>query len=300
VGRASFRWISDVRLSFAQSLYVNAIDEKSVDPKATDVLLPAVQFVHDRLATDQTNPNRFWHEFRVLVSKQSSVFQSVQQSLKIAECQDPRIDEAAETISQKLEEAKSDYAATFPDLSEQIDLRCRPLRDRWDTCGFGLLRLFEKKFWGGESANQEFWVDDLPLVMIQPARGGDGGFDAISPCVWMEAMLTDVDQQVPEILRLAWLVSCLSADRVMTQRNADREACVVCQLASLALMLDLGTEFDLIRSAELPVVRAMEMWRIGQPSHASILADWYRHEYSQENSLPSQIHTLQNRLSRDA
>ena len=47
-------------------------------------------------------------------------------------------------ISGLLTDARHDLNE-YPRLSEQIDLRSCPLRDRWETCGYGLVRRIERR-----------------------------------------------------------------------------------------------------------------------------------------------------------
>lgn len=297
MNRTSIRWASSTQLSFAQASYVIASGEHVIDPKIDAILKTPVQRVSDRLLEESINVAGFWIAFHAGVLRDKDLNSATLKATRDAGGSELLSKRIVEETNGILVEAHREFEAEQPDLGTQIELRVRPLRDRWETCGFGLLRLFEKRFWGDRIPPEDWWVEQLPLVMIQPYRGGDGGVDSFAPKVWMEAMLTDVHSEVPEVLRLAWWINQIALDRTFMQLTTDTSLHQVYRLATLPLLLEVAREVDLVRSPDLPVELAMKLWRVGMPREASILFEWWHEEGLQKLPLSLGVQSLQERLA---
>ena len=105
--------------------------------------------------------------------------------------------------------AQAALDATMPGWEEQLAARTRPLRELWQARGPGFLRQLLRQLpprdsrtppsLGGESP---VW----PVLAVLPLSGGHGLLLPDQQTLLLEAMLTDADDRLPEILRLAWLV----------------------------------------------------------------------------------------------
>lgn len=299
MNRTTLQWISNTPLSFAQSLYVIASGEPSIDPGIAGLLESAVQKVNQRLLTEAVDVAGFWSAFREEMVRENSAKVATCNALKTAGCSEMLVDTFGRPVIGMIGDAETDFSANLPRLDEQIDLRCRPLRDRWDTCGFGLLRIFEKRFWGAGMPPQDWWVERLPVVMIQPCRGGDGGMDTIYPKVWMEAMLTDVDPEVPEVLRLAWWICRLAVDRTLSKVTSDPSLHYAYRLSTLPLLLESAREVDLVRSSQIPIKQAMTLWRVGEQGDDDVLSRWWNEEGQEESPWPKKVKALQFNLASE-
>ena len=297
MNRVAVRWSVDVELSFAQALYVVALGEQAVDPTVKTVLAQSVQTINDRLLTQSLDLASFWETLRSSAQCGSTVLASIPDSLDSAGCSELMIENAQRQVATLLADSRQDLEEALPQLAAQIELRYRPLRDRWETCGFGLLRTLAKGFWGGNYAAEPDATDPIPLVMIQPIRGGDGGVDAGAGRVWMEAMLTDVDPEVPEVLRLAFLAHLLLVMRALNFDHLSQEMRRAYRLAIMVQCLDVGGEFDLIRSGDLPISRAMDLWRIGDASEVDTVACWWKDTGRADDPWPIKVQRLSNELA---
>lgn len=297
MNRVAVRWSVDVELSFAQALYVVALGEATVDPTVKTVLTQSVQTINDRLLTHSLDLASFWETLRSSAQCGSEVLASIPDSLDAAGCSELMIENAQRQVATLLADSRQDMEQAFPQLAAQIELRYRPLRDRWETCGFGLLRTLAKGFWGGNFAAEPDVKNQIPLVMIQPIRGGDGGVDAEAGRVWMEAMLTDVDPEVPEILRLAFFNHLLLVMRTLNFDHLSKEMRHAYRLAIMVQCLEVGGEFDLIRSGDLPIGRVMELWRIGDTSEVGAVVSWWEEMSSADDPWPIRVQRLSAELA---
>ncbi len=106
--------------------------------------------------------------------------------------------------------AQAALDAALPGWEEQLAARTRPLRELWQARGPGFLRQLLRQLpprdsrtppsLGGESP-------DWPVLAVHPLSGGHGLLLPDQRTLLLEAMLTDADDRLPEILRLAWLVA---------------------------------------------------------------------------------------------
>ena len=85
----------------------------------------------------------------------------------------------------------------LPELQKQLQQRVRPLRDAWESRGPGMLRRIEV-------TNQR----PVTVTLLQPFVGGYGL--VVGDQCFMEAMLVNGLDQLPEVIRLVWLVTTAS------------------------------------------------------------------------------------------
>ena len=275
MSRASFLWNTDVDLGLSQLLYVVASGEKSVDPAGEDLLAKPVRRISECLLNATVDIGQFWRQLREYTLKSGNLLTSPEPALVHAGCPELLLEGVQRRISGFLSDARYDFNEIHPRLSEQIDLRSRPLRERWETCGYGLVRMIERRFWGANGSAESWGTGQIQLTMIQPARGGDGGAELSAKKVWMEAVLTDVDLHLPEVLRLTWLVTSLLMERSLASLDLSEDSREAYRLALLILVLNVAIEFDLIRGTLPPVSHAMKIWRVGHQDKSGALANWW-------------------------
>jgi hypothetical protein len=132
--------------------------------------------------------------------------------------------------------------------------------------------------------------------MVQPMRGGDGGYDLERSKLWMEAVLADVDPEVPEILRMVWLITRMAIEAYVRDKSTDQSLATPWSLVSVPLVLSAGRELELIRAEELPICRAMELWRFGDVAAAETLSQWWNLFQSSNQPLPAALKVLDQML----
>ncbi|MFO1063556.1 MAG: hypothetical protein U0892_06790 [Pirellulales bacterium] len=104
-------------------------------------------------------------------------------------------------------ECRSVFNHSFPRLAEELNLRIGPLQSMWEARGPGLLAMI------GNLTEPDMIAESASVILVQPVVGGFGAAHLDTNCVHIEALLTDPLPQLPEILRLAWLLAQLQLDR---------------------------------------------------------------------------------------
>ena len=297
-GQAALRWDCDLDLSIIHAMCVVASGGQSVEPRAEGVFSEVVQSANQVLEEEGITSSEFWTQFRAAalttgarIESLDGLFALLGQSFMIgSRCQ--------EKLASILGNAKSELLSMRPPYGDQLHLRYGPLRARWDTCGVGLLRMISTRLWGAEQIPESYWPDAISLVMVQPTRGGDGGVAAKAGRVWMEAVLTDVDPEIPEVLRLAWFVSSIPLQRSMDHSTLDASNRVALNLALVPLTLEVGREFDLIKTTDLPIEKTLGLWQVHPTHHAAAVAEWWFDQGREELMGQSKAESLVNRLSQ--
>ena len=108
--------------------------------------------------------------------------------------------ERVTALEQTLAPILGSISQLFPRLEAELELRCRPLREQWDTCGPGLLRDCCRRLGLKPSA------ETITVLPVYPVLGGAGEIHPADRSLRIEAVLTNPHPQLPELVRLAWLL----------------------------------------------------------------------------------------------
>ncbi len=292
--RMNVRWVAQVELSAAHAAFIVATGARCTDSKTEQRLITGVTDINNRLLSASLDIGVFWEQYLLEIFRETEMQQACTVALMWSGCNEMQVDQTAKAITSRLSDARLGFLQRFPKLSEQLELRSKPLRERWETFGQGLLREVGRLIWG-EPPN-DWWPSSATAMMVQPMRGGDGGYDVDRNKIWMEAVLTDVDATVPEVLRMVWLITRMAIDSHIREKSADQSLATAWSLVSVPLVLSAGQELELIRTKDLPIRRAMELWQFGDASAAEILTDWWQQFRRADQPLPAALRVLDQRL----
>lgn len=154
---------------------------------------------------------------------------------------DNRTEQVA-ALEQLLAPILSSISQLFPRLEAELELRCRPLREQWDTCGPGLLRDCCRRLGLKPS------TETITVLPVYPVLGGAGGIHPAERSLRIEAMLANPHPQLPELVRLAWLVMRLLSPESMTARDL------------IPAVLASAEEFEAASCNPLTQQLAQQMW----------------------------------------
>ncbi len=291
------RWIAHTELSAAHAAFVVATGARCTDQKTEQLLVDPVTDINNRLLSSSIDVSSFWQHYLSETMNGADVTRACTVALLASGCSELQIEQTTKAISHRMNSARQAFLQRFPKLAEQLELRARPLRDRWDTVGPGLLGEVGRLVWQ-ESPPSDWWTQRIDALTVQPVRGGDGGFDAFRSTIWVEAMLTDVDPAVPEVLRVAWLITRMAIESYTRERSADQSLSTPWSLVSVPLVLSAARRLDIIGGSELPIHRAMELWQFSDAATAATLARWWDDYLDQPKPLPAALLALEQSLGR--
>ncbi|MEM9644129.1 MAG: hypothetical protein AAF989_03965 [Planctomycetota bacterium] len=281
------RWKTHVRLSALHAARTVGSGHVCIDAATQRQLSVLVSELNQRLVSQSVNVARFWEtlicetamrkDSRGKESGSKSGIDTDQRSLCVSALTSGRISEfqieqTAITVSRAIRDCQQAFTSRFPKLVDQLELRGKPLRQSWDTYGPGLLRSASRIIWGGDPPS-DWWPASCDGYLVQPMRGGDG--EAIGTTgFWIEAMLTDADPALPEVLRVAYLLTRVAIDRHVRDRSGDTMSLLPWREAAVVVVLKAAADLDLVPAIDLPIENAVARWLRGDVWVADVLRAW--------------------------
>jgi hypothetical protein len=208
---------------------------------------------------------------------------------------------ATQEIADALAQVELAIAAALPHQEKELSLRAEPIQMQWDARGRGFVRAVERLL--GMSTAVATVAEPLPLdvVLVYPVCGGFGASYGDERVVYWEALLTDVEPRLPELLRLGWLVTQqLLATQLANNETADENSVQVVSLAAAAVALTAGEDLELARDDRASLELALKTWRPPQadlPATAALVFDWWTAVREQQTSTAAALPDLANRLT---
>jgi len=148
----------------------------------------------------------------------------------------------------------------LPTLVEDLSPRVGPMQSRWDTHGPQLLRGIAR--WTAADVIAE----RAQVIVVHPALGGGGSAHLLYNNVLVEAVGADPVAELPEVLRLAWLLSQLNLDLPrFSERIHGKRLPHVAELAMLPVTLKAAEELDLLQLIPDTVDLALNSWHVVTP-----------------------------------
>ena len=184
------------------------------------------------------------------------------------------------------------FNRAVPTAARELELRVAPLREQWEARGPGLLHRV------GKLTEPGLIAQSADVVLLYPALGGGGRVIRTSPgAVAIEAVLANPLPELPEVVRLGWLLAQLEfcGHPTSTQFAPDRLA-EVGPLAILPAVLAVAEDLELIRSAEAALPRAIEAWHLG-PADSAVIADWWQRYQAEKPAWGAAVENLDGRLA---
>lgn len=182
--------------------------------------------------------------------------------------------ELTQELDDRLADIERELATLRPKLEEELSLRARPIREAWETIGPGLMRSIEGLIEPG------LLVSQATIVVVHPMNGGGGTAHLATDSATWEGMLAHPHPELPETLRLAWMLSQLGLDMPRYAQGLHQDGIArVAALAMLPATLAAGAEFDFVRCDAPTIARALELWNPAEshPGTASeALLAWWR------------------------
>lgn len=219
---------------------------------------------------------RFWDDLIAMGSQIDSNYELAAAVLR-KRAGSAMADAHAATLASLVTDIEAAFVQLFPKYLEQSNLRIRPLQEQWLGFGSGLLahlkRLTEK----------ELFVEECQVLGIQPILGGYGKAHLDQNLVRIEAILTNPMSELPEVVRLAWLISQLNMD--LPSFNEHLGFGIARRLAPLAMLppaLAAAEVLELGKCDEATASLAIEQWQIAIPGSIDLqnelvpsLMDWW-------------------------
>ncbi|MGV3483089.1 MAG: hypothetical protein ACO1RT_01585 [Planctomycetaceae bacterium] len=298
------RWTTGERLTPIHAARSFSLGVRGVDESIVRGISGPMTELNHRLAAADLDLSIFWASLIRGVAAGETDLAACTASLTAAGCSPLSVDAMASAIASRLAEVRLVHTERYPKLAEQLELRGRPLREQWDGYGAGLLKRI------GKLTHSSFLPKQVTAILVSPYRGGDGGFDAREARIWIEAVLTNSVADVPEILRLVWLVSQVGLIEALSFGSEDSHGDPwvaparlprVAALAMMAMTLEAGSYLELIPTPThaLPTAfaAAAQAWRIPlDPTTLGTLENWWKQFQDLQTTPPVTFKALDRML----
>ncbi|MEO9933051.1 MAG: hypothetical protein ABJF25_16750 [Rhodopirellula bahusiensis] len=255
---------------------------------------PTVQSVSTRLINASIDPAIIWeHLIDEVIAQDSDV------DLSPALCEialirsghsDLQSDQIAMAIHRGLETCQRAISTRSPRLADQLRLRYAPLKQAYESYGPGLIRSVGKSIWNG-SPPTDWWPSRVSVHAVQPIANGAAGASSQQASVWIEAVLTDMDPDVPEWLRLVYQLTCMSISSHTRTHNSSsgtrsstdtatgdtaNSSELPWTTAIVPLILSKAADAGMIPGGRFPLTKALSMWQPELPSaKAPVVKRWW-------------------------
>jgi hypothetical protein len=217
---------------------------------------------------------RFWAHLVPLAARINSRRQIVETAVVKTLGRGTRFEQIVSTLEADLAAVDAAMREALPQLTEELELRERPLREQWEARGNGLLAEI------GRLTEPELLVPQCDLLLVHPALGGGGDAHLAYNSVRIEGVLANPVAELPEVVRLAWLIAQLQldlpaySDRIHAERLPH-----VAHYAMLPPTLIAAEAVELVRFAPDELKRAITAWGLAVPAGvdaAALVLDWWQ------------------------
>lgn len=228
-----------------------------------------------------------------------AVFEPETRRKQSAGAEEPSSTVVLQEIEDALAQVERVVSAALPRLEKELSLRGEPIQMQWEARGAGFVRAVERLLGTPQVAAVD--AVRLDVALVYPVCGGFGVSYAAQRVVYWEAVFTDVEPHLPELLRLGWLVTQqLLATLLASIDAADDNSVQVLSLAATAVALTAGEELELARDDCATLELALKTWRPPKadgPATAALVFDWWSAVREQPKLAARALPDLAHRLT---
>src|SRR5262245_3559967 len=251
-----------------------ARNEVLADARLAEALSAPAQELAATIQATGLPPERFWRHLIPLSANLPGRRLLLEAAITKTIGRGPSLDGIVAALEGPLAAVDMAVQATLPNLNDEMELRERPLREQWEARGNGMLQRI------GELTDEGLIVPQCEVLLVHPALGGAGEAHLAYNSVRIEAVLANPNADLPEGVRLAWLIAQLQLDlpRFSDTIHADRLP-TIARYAMLPPAL-LGAEaVELVRFTPEIVRQAISTWRLAGPSGfdvSELVSQWWQ------------------------
>lgn len=269
-------WIANRSLSCLHAASALAAGQSLVNADLSAKLANSTQSLKQKLAACGVPADVFWSH----VAPLSASLEANRELAKVAltktigagRVSDPLV----AAVGLLLTEIKRIYADALPDVLDELALRSGPLREQWEARGPGLLAGV------GRRTEGELIVERADVFPAYPVLGGSGTAHLAYNSVRIEAVLANTVAELPEVVRLGWLLAQLNIDLPKYSEDLPRDRVpLVAGWAVLPSVLEAAADVELVRPTPELIGTALAAWNVGtgsldRPKLAEAIARWWQ------------------------
>jgi hypothetical protein len=252
------------------------VSRQALAPSAGDYESFA-RLVHNWLVVvDSTVPSRenFWRHLLPLSAQAKARRDLVDVVLRKTGTSEQDHGRAVERIVPPLATVEMAYREIHSKLDFELENRILPIQQQWEARGPGLWFHLRRHM------PEEMLVDQADVILVHPVSGGGGRPHLLYNSVRLEAVLYHPHPELPETVRLAWLLAQLQMDLPIISETVHRDRLeLIAGLALLPPILEAAHQVELVAPPETSLPRALKLWNLLPPRaqlDAAGLATWWQ------------------------
>jgi len=217
---------------------------------------------------------RFWQHLIPLAGTRDHRRGFVETAVAKTAGRGPQFEQVVSGITAHVAALDVTVKAALPELANELSLRERPLREQWEARGPGLLTQI------GCLTEESLIVPQCEALLVYPALGGGGEAHLAYNSARIEAVLANPVPELPEVVRLAWLIAQLQLDLPIYSESIHAERLPhIAKYAMLPAALAAAECVELVRFTPALVSSAISAWRLAIPSGfdaSGLVMDWWQ------------------------
>ena len=244
------------------------------DARLADALQTPAALLAAEIAAANLPAGRFWRHLIPLAARTENRRQLIETAVVKTIGRGPRLETIVANLAASLAAVEAATRDAVPQWTEELVLRERPLREQWEARGPGLLMQI------GRLTDETLLVPQCEVLLVHPAVGGGGEAHLAYNSVRVEAVLANPVTELPETVRLAWLIAQLQLDLPQHSESihADRLPHVA-RFSMLPATLAAAETVELARFTPENVQLAISAWRLRAPPDVdatALVSQWWQ------------------------
>lgn len=265
------------------------------DSELETQLEPLAARLSGLLAGDVPHPDRFFEHLPALAGE----FSGCREIARLALTRLIHSERAARLAGPYAEILTEIAATTLPGvqrLGSMVEEHLPALQAAWKVDGIGLLA--DVAHW----TDQAVVAEDLSALAVAPVRGGGGAAYPTYNRVCIEIVGDDLVPELPEVVRLVWLISQLNLDLPQfSEALTPQRAHLVTKLAMLTAVVAAWHDRDAAAVDEPQLGTALGAWLGELPEPATIspaLVQWWGVYCERRPAWPVALQALDQYLAK--
>ena len=243
------------------------------DPRLAEALTPAALELERQIGVAGLPSAALWRQLVPLSASLESNRQLAEVALTKVVGRTARTEVHTSALAQAITGLEAAMRTALPRLDEELPLRAGPLRQQWEARGPGLL-------FGVQRLTEEGVLpESAEIVVVHPALGGAGDAYLQSNLVTIEGVLANPHAELPETVRLAWLIAQLNADLPKFGENIHAQRLpAVAGFALIPPVLQAAEDVELVHASPERLAKAIAAWELPVPADvdaAALVTDWW-------------------------
>lgn len=244
-----------------------------VEPRLAESLLAPAQQLAGEIRAAHLPEGRFWSHLLPLSATVSGKRQLVEMAVAKTIGRGPRFEVVVTNLAASVAAIEGALLTAIPDLGDELALRERPLREQWDARGSGMLLAI------GQLTEASLLPAECQVHLVLPAIGGDGQAHLAYNSARIEGVLANPHAELPEVVRLAWLLAQLQLDLPAFSESIHAgRLSHVAGYAMLPVVLLAAEQVELARFTPELISQAIDAWHLTVPSDsdtAAMVCQWW-------------------------